>query len=119
MNATNSLYGTSTEPGISEHVAKLRRWDEYRDRFPVLRVPYAERTLDQHLEERGINDLNWRRIMRLGVHDLYPRVLAVAARFGVQPDDIPDAEILGYLDRFVLEFYHDTHRDRYPVGGAL
>lgn len=98
---------------ITEHVAKLREWGAYRDRFPVLRVPYAERTLDQHLEERGINDLNWRRIMRLGVHDLYPRVLALAARLGVQRDDIPTVEVLNYLDRFVLEFYHDTHKQRW------
>ncbi|MEU4017226.1 hypothetical protein AB0E56_18365 [Microbacterium sp. NPDC028030] len=103
---------------ITEHVAKLREWGEYRDRYPVLKVPYAERTLDQHLQERSINDLYWRRIMLLGVHDLYARVLAVAARLGVQPEDIPGAEVLTYLDRFVLEFYHDTHRERYPLGGA-
>ncbi|MFJ2533276.1 hypothetical protein [Microbacterium maritypicum] len=103
---------------LTEYAVKLREWGEYRDRFPVLKVPYAERTLDQHLEERGINDLHWRRIMRLGVHDLYPRTLAVAAQFGVQPDDIPSAEVLTYIDRFVRAFYQDTHRERYPVGGA-
>ncbi len=104
---------------ITEYAAKLREWGEYRDRFPVLKVPYAERTLDQHLEERGINDLYWRRIMRLGVHDLYARVLALTARLGVQPDDIPSAEVLAYIDRFVRAFYQDTHRERYPVGGSL
>lgn len=104
---------------ITEYVAEARRWGEYRDRYPVLKVPDAERTLEQHLEERGINDLNWRRIMRLGVHDLYPRTLALAARLGVQPDEIPSAGVLAYIDRFVREFYQDTHRERYPVGGAL
>lgn len=101
------------EPGITDYVRELRKWGEYKEAFPTLRVPYSERTLAQHLECWSIcEDPNWRRLVFLGVHDIDARLLADAALFGVGPDDLPDAEVLRYLRSRLHAVYLDMWQMR-------
>lgn len=110
----HSLYGTSNEPGISEEVANIRRWAEYDDSFPTLKVPHAERTLAQHLECWSIRDLTWRRLVFLGVRDVNARLKACAARLGCGSDDKPSAETLAYLHHLLMVTYWDVWQERGP-----
>lgn len=105
----------ANEPGISDYVRDLRKWGEYRESFPTLRVPYEERTLAQHLECLSIEDLNWQRLVLLGVHDTSAQLLVeVGFFYGVGPDDKPDAEARRYLSERLRAMYVETHHERGP-----